>query len=123
MAKLLLASYLTWNPLHFLVTTISLLGEGISHIGERSCCDHFLSLKQSFGLFSTHSATQFGKYLRASFHSAKTFLLCDVSLDLSSHCLIVGGEGAAVQNCRMRRPQRLPYLVSPDALDVMFVTD
>ena len=38
MAKLLLARYLTWNPLHFLVTTSSLLGEGISH---SRFCNHF----------------------------------------------------------------------------------
>lgn len=34
--------------------------------------------------------------------SGKTFLICDVSLDSPSHCLIVGGEGAAVQNCSSR---------------------
>ena len=40
MAKLLLASYLTWNLLHFLLTTSSWLGEGISHW---RFCNHFFS--------------------------------------------------------------------------------
>ena len=85
--------------------------ERASAIGERSSCDQHFSLKLhifwSLGL--RHNLGNTSELL----FSAKTFLICDVSLDSPSHCLIVGGEGAAVQNCSsrlsMRRAQRFPY--------------
>ena len=103
-----LMAWLLWSPVHFLVKTSPCL-ERASAIGERSCCNQLLSLFCSLGL--RHNLGNTSQLL----FSAKTFLICDVSLDSPSHCLIVGGEGAAVQNCSsrlsMRRAQRFPYFV------------